>query len=152
MDSHYGLQQGKAFKWSDMICKRMVEGKGPNIVPSLNDAPEYQSAPQARELSVEAYVGFPLCDTDGQVFGTLCGVATKPQPKEIEQSVGTFALYSKILSTLLSMNMQLKSRRTSRRLDIDHLVDSETGLLSSMPGTDSLQLRTAVQENWTCLY
>ncbi len=132
LDGRYGLQPGKAFKWSDLICKRMVEGQGPNIVPSLTDAPAYQSAPQARELGVEAYVGYPLCDSDGHVFGTLCGVATKPQPKEIERSEGTFALYSKILSTLLSMDLQLKSRReNSRALDIDQLVDTETGLLSS---------------------
>lgn len=131
VDRRYGLREGNAFKWSDMICKRMVEGQGPNIVPRLNDAPAYRSAPQATELGVEAYVGFPLCDSDGQVFGTLCGVASKPQPKEIEQSEETFALYSKILSTLLSMDLQLKSRRgNSLSLDFDQLVDAETGLLS----------------------
>jgi hypothetical protein len=131
VDRRYGLQKGKAFKWSDLICKRMVEGQGPNIVPNLADAPVYLSAPQASEFSIGAYVGYPLCDSDGQVFGTLCGVATKPQPKDIEQSESTFTLYSKLLSTLLSMDLQLKSRReNSLRLDIDQLVDTETGLLS----------------------
>lgn len=132
LDCRYGLQPGRVFKWSDLICKRMVEGQGPNIVPRLNDAPAYRSAPQATELGAEAYVGFPLCDSDGQVFGTLCGVATKSQPKEIEQNKDTFTLCSRVLSTLLSMDLQLKSRReNSQSLNIDQLVDTETGLLSS---------------------
>ncbi len=131
LDGRHGLQPGKAFKWSDLICKRMLEGLGPNIVPRLNDAPAYRSAPQAMELGLEAYVGYPLCDSDGQVFGTLCGVATKPQPNEIKQCEGTFELYSRILSTLLSMDLQLKSRREDyQALNIDQLVDTETGLLS----------------------
>lgn len=131
IDRRFGLRPGKALKWSDLICKRMAEGLGPNIVPSLNDAPSYQSAPQVADFSVEAYVGFPLCDSDGHIFGTLSGIATEPQPKEIEQSRETFAIYSKILSTLLSMDLQLKSRRVDvPNLDIDQLVDSETGLLS----------------------
>jgi GAF domain-containing protein len=60
----------------ETYCARMLKGEIPNVVPDT------RSNPVLRDLAVTqyvgAYVGVPVCLSDGRVHGTLCAVSNEP--------------------------------------------------------------------------
>ncbi|MFO0943014.1 MAG: hypothetical protein U0930_19930 [Pirellulales bacterium] len=129
LDRHYGIKEGAQIKWTDSICYRMVEGLGPNIAPDLERVPAYKQAPIAQRIPISAYIGFPLLDSDGQLFGTLAAIDPLPQSDELLKSERTLQLFSKLISTHISLDLQIRSQ--SEKSDtLDEILDPETKLLS----------------------
>ncbi len=131
LDKHYGVQQGARIKWTDSICRRMVEGLGPNIAPDLDQVPAYKQAPIAQRFPISAYIGFPLWDSDGQLFGTLAAVDPKPQTKDLVESESTFQLFSRLISTHLSLDLQVRSQ-SDKCIEFEGIIDPETKLLNNL--------------------
>src|SRR4051812_30560722 len=68
-DRAYGVEPGTVFRWADTVCSRMVRGEGPRVAPRAADVAAYADAPIRAELDVGAYVGVPLIDDHGELFG-----------------------------------------------------------------------------------
>lgn len=140
LDKHYGVQQGARIKWTDSICCRMVDGLGPNIAPDLDHVPAYKQAPIAQRFPISAYIGFPLWDSDGQLFGTLAAVDPKPQTKDLIESESTFQLFSRLISTHLSLDLQVRSQ-SDKCIEFEGIIDSETKLLNNLGWNRLLRAR-----------
>ncbi len=82
-DKHYGLEPGHRIEWERSYCIRMVEKDAPRIVTDTREEPVYQNAEVNHELSIGAYIGFPLLDSQQQFFGTLCALDPDPQPESL---------------------------------------------------------------------
>ena len=76
----YDIQAGDIFPWSDSFCARMVTGTGPHYAPDVSQIPAYDNAPISQQLTVGAYIGYPISCPDGSLFGTLCGLRPEAQP------------------------------------------------------------------------
>lgn len=108
-DHHYTIVPGTTFNWPDTFCYRMVKGLGPNIAPDINKIPTYIDAPIGKQLPIAAYIGLPLANTDGSLFGTLCAIDPSPQPEKTEEEKDFIYLQARVLSTLLHMEQQTKN-------------------------------------------
>jgi len=108
-DHHYTIVPGTTFHWPDTFCYRMVKGLGPNIAPDINKIKAYSDVPIGRQLPIAAYIGLPLANTDGSLFGTLCAIDPSPQPEKIEEEKDFIYMQARVLSTILHMEQQTKN-------------------------------------------
>ena len=127
--SGYGVEPGTVMRWADSFCIEMAKGNGPNIAPRTDIVPAYVSAPIARQVSIKAYVGFPLVREDGSLFGTLCAIDPSVQPKSIVKEQGLVELLSGMLSTILQQELKASAHaRQFDQLQAETLTDPMTRL------------------------
>jgi diguanylate cyclase len=115
VDHGYDVAAGDVFRWSDSFCSRMVEGLGPRIAPVAGDVAVYAVAPIGRQVPIGAYVGVPLANDDGSLFGTLCAIDPAPQSSEIESELPLVELLGSLLATVLAT--ELEHQREVRRAE-----------------------------------
>ena len=92
---------GAAVPWDDSFCKQMVEGAGPRVATVTAAVPAYARCAAGLSTDVAAYLGVPLVDRDGELFGTLCAIAYRAQPLSAARGLATVEFVARMLSTLL---------------------------------------------------
>ncbi|HVU74929.1 MAG TPA: GAF domain-containing protein [Mycobacteriales bacterium] len=143
----YDVTDGTVLRWSDSFCSRMVRGEGPRVAPRTDDVPAYAATPVARQLKIGAYVGVPLEDRRGGLFGTLCAVDQSPQSDDLLGLQTDVELYARLLSTILARELDIADARRLASTQ-EALVDSDTGL----PGHVALTTRLVEEEEHARLY
>ena len=128
-DGGYGVVAPKVFRWSDSFCSRMVLGLGPRVAPSSKDVPAYAAAPIASQVEIGSYIGVPLVNGDGTLFGTLCGIDPHAQPDAIRAELPLVELIAGMLSGVLAA--EIKGTQLSRQAE-RHRVDAETDSLTGL--------------------
>ena len=127
-DSGYGVKAGQVFNWTDSYCSKMVLGKGPRIAHDSKKIPLYEEAGINKVVDINAYIGQPLLNEDGSVFGTLCAIDPSVQPKSIEQYSDLLELFSLLLSRILQNEIKInEQKRISEKLEMESLTDHLTG-------------------------
>ena len=128
-DHGYGVKQGDVFRWADTFCSRMVRGDGPRVAPRAIDVPAYAALPITRQLPIGAYVGVPLVDAEGQLFGTLCGLNPQPMPASLVAEQPMVEVLADTLSGLLSAELSTSAlTREAETARSEALTDALTGL------------------------
>lgn len=128
-DYGYGVNAGSVLKWGDSFCSQMVLGNGPNIAPDSNLIAAYASAPIGQQLKINAYIGLPLMNADGSLFGTLCAINPTAKANALIEEQELLELMAATLSTILQLELELS--RMTRRAELlaqESLTDSLTGL------------------------
>ena len=105
-DHGYNVQAGQVFQWADSFCSHMVAGKAPKIAPRSEDIPLYATAPINQQVSIKAYIGQPLINEDGSLFGTLCAIDPEIKSEAILQDMGMVELFGQLLSSILQAELR----------------------------------------------
>ncbi len=128
-DHGYGVVPGTVLRWADSFCQFMVRGEGPRIAPDARAVPAYRDASIGQQIPIHAYVGVPLIQADGSLFGTLCGIDPAPQPASLVQEQGLIDLLGTLLSSVLQAELRLaQEARRSERLALEANTDAQTHL------------------------
>jgi GAF domain-containing protein len=69
----YEVPVGAQFPYSASFCRSMVTGTAPQIAPDVSVVPAYAATALTAPITVGAYVGTPIVNPDGELFGTVCG-------------------------------------------------------------------------------
>ena len=127
----FPIPPGAVLPWAESYCRRMVEGRGPRIAPRAQQVPAYMEAEVNARIRVGAYVGVPLKDEDGQLFGTVCGIAAAEQPEELTEQLPLVELLAGLLSTIL-VKEQLAATCSAAAAEAYALAERDplTGLLN----------------------
>lgn len=128
----YDLHDGTLLAWRDSLCCRRVQHEGPSICPDLSREPAYQHAPITGQFDINAYVGLPLLDQRGELFGTLCALDPDPQPHLLQPGVhSALRRQCHLLETALVWNLAgLDQQRVTDFFEEEER-DPETGLLDA---------------------
>jgi|TARA_R100001143_G_scaffold62318_1_gene65299 diguanylate cyclase len=126
----YDLDQGDMLAWRDSICHRRVNDLGPLVCPDVTHEEAYRNAPITDQLSIRAYVGLPLRDHTGALFGTLCALSPEPRP-DLDQDTVQAALQrqARLLETALVWNLAGLDQQRVTEFFEEESRDPETGLL-----------------------
>ena len=130
-DHGYSVKPGDVFNWADSFCSRMVRGEGPCIAPKSDEVTVYKEAPIGAQVQIGAYVGLPLRNVDGELFGTLCAIDPEPQPDELVNELPQIKLFSRLLETILVCEYRLNDEaRRADRAEAKAMSDHLTGLFN----------------------
>lgn len=128
-DHGYGVRPGRVLRWSDSFCYEMVKGDGPRIAPDTTAVPAYAAAPVGRDMPIGAYIGVPLTNPDGTLFGTLCGIDPHQQPSGIVKERELIELLAAMLSSIIHSELRAEEEsRRRERLEVEALLDPLTRL------------------------
>ncbi|NNH78739.1 sensor domain-containing diguanylate cyclase [Acinetobacter terrae] len=128
-DHGYDIKPGHVFKWADSFCSHMVKGKAPKIAPHCEDIPLYATAPISQQVSIKSYIGQPILNEDGSLFGTLCAIDPHPKPETIVQDIEIIELLGNLLSKILQAELRQNQQFSEvKRLKTKAFRDGLTGL------------------------
>lgn len=128
-DTAYGKVAGDSHRWSDSMCQYMVTGAGPQIAPDVEAVPEYAGAGVRRDLKIGAYVGLPLVQADGEVFGSLCGLDEVAHPAQLLEHGPLLQILAQLLSSILQTDLQ---RTEAQLLAERSATEAETDVLTGL--------------------
>jgi diguanylate cyclase (GGDEF)-like protein len=132
-DHGFGLAPGVDGQWALSICRTMVSGETPRIVPDTRSEPALCDVIAAAEggMPVAAYVGTPILYPDGGLFGTVIGVNEQPLDPDFVTNETLLDLLSSLLSSVLEADTNaVRSARELERAVSDAETDTLTGLLN----------------------
>jgi GAF domain-containing protein len=76
------IQAGDSSPLEESVCQRVVEGRGPELVPNLSALPREQVG--ELPFSIGAHLSTPIVLTDRRNYGTLCCFSTAPRPDLVQ--------------------------------------------------------------------
>lgn len=131
-ESAYGIKPGDSLSLDRTLCARVLDGECPKFVSSTSACIDSEALSHiGAGLGVEAHIGVPLVLADNNVFGTICAINPDPMPDLAPLQVGAIELTARMLSTILSLELQsLDQRRSYERAKMESESDELTGLLN----------------------
>lgn len=99
------VRAGLEIAWEDSFCRQMIEGNGPRLATVTAAVPAYAARSGDGLGMAAAYVGVPLVRADGSLFGTLCGLAVRAQPRSVAREMVVVETSARMLSTLMAAGM-----------------------------------------------
>jgi PAS domain S-box-containing protein len=80
-----GVAEGDPMPLAAPYCEGMLDGRIASIVPDLAADPQTRDLELTSALGLRAYAGVPVRLRSGEIYGTLCGVDTRPHPELSER-------------------------------------------------------------------
>jgi GAF domain-containing protein len=100
---HEVVPPGSGVPWDRSFCRKMVAGTGPRVSTVTAATPAYANMLTGHAERVAAYIGVPLVTREMSVFGTLCGVSSRAQPRSLARSLPLVEMTARMLSTVLAL-------------------------------------------------
>jgi GAF domain-containing protein len=76
----FGWQEGTSFPIDESYCKRVIDGRIPQVVPDAKREDATKDLRVTSETDIGSYAAVPLVLSDGRIYGTLCCVSHDPDP------------------------------------------------------------------------
>jgi GAF domain-containing protein len=84
----FGWLEGEGFPLDESYCKRVLDGRLPNVVPDARSEALTKDLWVTSEADIGSYVAVPVVLSDGRPYGTLCCVSHKADPGLRERDMG----------------------------------------------------------------
>ena len=84
----FGWRAGEGFPLDESYCKRVLEGRIPNVVPDARSEELTKELWLTSEANIGSYVAVPVVLSEGRPYGTLCCVSHKADPALRERDLG----------------------------------------------------------------
>jgi GAF domain-containing protein len=84
----FGWEEGEGFPIDESYCKRVLDGRIPNVVPDAKREDATRDLRVTTEADIGSYAAVPLVLSDGRLYGTLCCVSHTPDPWLRERDLG----------------------------------------------------------------
>lgn len=128
----YDLESGDLLAWRDSLNQRHANAEGPLICPDFSAAYGAPALPVAGPTRIGAYLGLPLLNQRGSLFGILGALDPNPQPDLGGEAMRAALLrQAHLLETALVWNLAgLDQQRITDFFD-EESRDPETSLLDA---------------------
>ena len=108
------IPPGAWVPWDSSFCRSMVSGVGPRVATVAAATPAYRDRTGPVEW-IAAYIGVPLVTRSGEVFGPLCGISSRAQPRSLTRFLPLVEMTARMLSTLLAATQDPQREAASAR-------------------------------------
>ena len=76
----FGWLEGQSFPLDESYCKRVLDGRIPQMVPDARREDATKDLRVTSEADMGSYCAVALVLSDGRLYGTLCCVSHEPDP------------------------------------------------------------------------
>jgi GAF domain-containing protein len=84
----FGWRKGEGFPLDESYCKRVLDGRLPNVVPDAGSEDLTKDLWVTSEANIGSYVAVPVVLSDGCAYGTLCCASHRADPGLRERDLG----------------------------------------------------------------
>jgi GAF domain-containing protein len=117
-DPQERIPRGASVPWDRSFCHSMVSGEGPRVATVTAATPAYRDLTTGLPERVAAYIGVPLVTRTGGVYGTLCGVSARAQPRTLARYLPMVEMTARMLSSLLPVEQPAQQAASSSLVPI----------------------------------
>jgi GAF domain-containing protein len=97
----FGWREGEGFPLDDSYCKRVLDGRIPNVVTDARSEDSTKELWVTNEADIGSYVAVPVVRSDGRPYGTLCCASHKADPQLRERDLSLMQGIARELSRQL---------------------------------------------------
>jgi GAF domain-containing protein len=84
----FGWSEGESFPIDESYCKRVLDGRIPQVVPDAKREDTTRDLRVTSEADIGSYAAVPLVLSDGSLYGTLCCLSHEPDPWLRQRDLG----------------------------------------------------------------
>jgi GAF domain-containing protein len=84
----FGWREGESFPIDESYCKRVLDGRIPQVVPDAKREDATRDLRVTTEANIGSYAAVPLVLSDGRLYGTLCCLSHEPDPWLRQRDLG----------------------------------------------------------------
>ena len=84
----FGWREGESFPIDESYCKRVLDGRIPQVVPNAKGEDATKDLRVTSEADIGSYCAVPLVLSDGRLYGTLCCLSHEFDPWLRERDLG----------------------------------------------------------------
>lgn len=120
------IKVGASDPLDESYCKRVVDGRLPELIQNAQELAEACALPVTRELGVGAHISTPIRLSDGSVFGTFCCFSFRADRSLNARDLDLIHVFAEIAGELVEKDVKAarldgeKRQRISRLLDDDN--------------------------------
>jgi GAF domain-containing protein len=103
----FGWREGQSFPLDESYCKRVLDGRIPQVVPDARREEATRDLRVTSEAGMGSYCAVALVLSDGRLYGTLCCVSHEPDPWLRERDLGLMGRTARRLVEHLERHGQL---------------------------------------------
>ncbi|RDV15941.1 GAF domain-containing protein [Pontibacter diazotrophicus] len=113
----FGLEEGGELKIETTICNEIRDSRKPVIIDNVSEAPLYKNHHTPKMYGLQSYISFPIILKNGEFFGTLCAIDSKPAQVNNSKVIGMFTMFAELLAFhLQSLDLLERSYKTNMEL------------------------------------
>jgi hypothetical protein len=120
------LEVGDSHALADSYCEQIVAGTIPQVIPDTSAEPTVRDLPITDQLGIGCYIGVPVHDVNGKLFGTLCCLSHVPRADLGEEHRKYLALLAEALATELELQADEPVGRDSSRRRIERVIADQS--------------------------
>ena len=94
----FGLTAGAELEIKSTICNEIRQNRQPVIIDHVDFDEDFQTHHTPKMYGLQSYISFPIILKNGEFFGTLCAIDSKPAKVKDPKIMGTFLLFADLLS------------------------------------------------------
>lgn len=116
----FGLKPGDELEVETTLCYEVYKNREAVLIDHVANDAKYCDHPTTESYGLQSYISFPIYRKNGEFFGTLCAVDSKPHEVNTPEIYGMFKLFTDLISFHLDavegMNLQSQKLREEREM------------------------------------
>lgn len=142
-DLGFGLAPGDDLELETTLCNEIRQHRQPVVFGHASEHPVYSTHPTTKWYGLESYVAVPILRANGDFFGTLCAIDSRPVDLDKPGLLKSLQLFAELIGLQLELVEDLETTRARLR---------EARFREQLLTTAESEIRDLLQPVVTCLY
>jgi len=109
----FGLQPGDALDVATTLCDQVRADDALIVIDQASEDPVYRTHPTPKQYGFESYISVPVYRSNGDFFGTLCGLDRRPAQLSDPRILDTLKLFAELISRQLEDESRMSASETA---------------------------------------
>jgi len=115
----FGLKEGGELQIETTLCNEIRGHRQSIIIDHVDEDPEYKNHHTAKIYGLQSYISIPIILKNGEFFGTLCAIDSKPAKVNNTKVIGTLTMFAELLSFHLQ-SQDLLERTYNANIELNY--------------------------------
>lgn len=114
---NFGLEAGGELQIETTLCNEIRAHRNPIVIDNVAEDPLYKDHHTPKTYGLQSYISIPIILKNGEFFGTLCAIDSKPASVNNSRVINTFKMFADLLAFhLQSLDLLERSHKFSTEL------------------------------------
>jgi EAL domain-containing protein (putative c-di-GMP-specific phosphodiesterase class I) len=127
------IKVGDSLSLERGYCKKIVEGRLPELIPDTSAVPEAMAIPETHEVPIGSHLSVPLRLHDGRICGTLCCFSFGPDVSLNERDLNMMKAFAELITYQIDTNLETVRCRNEKATRVRNVLRSEAPSIVYQP-------------------
>jgi len=119
------IRVGDSMPLEEGYCKKIVEGRLPELIPDTAIVPEALAIPVTRDLPIGSHLSVPLRLGDGRIYGTFCCFGFNADATLNARDLQIMKAFAELIADQIATEMERTRSRADKTRRIQAVLESQ---------------------------